>query len=47
MVAYCYAPLFDGHIDALAKPHHVFVDGVVQHLFQQDIDTIVGMTAVA
>ena len=37
----------DRDVDALAEAHHVFVYGVVQHLFDQDVDPVVGGRSVA
>ena len=37
----------DGDLDLLASAHDVLVDGVVQHLLEQDIDPIVGVGTIA
>ena len=39
--------LFDGNVDLLAVPHDEFVNRVVDHFFDQDVDTVVGVGSVA
>ena len=39
--------LLDVHLDGLAVPHHVFVDGVVHHLLDEHVHAVVGLAAVA
>ena len=39
--------LVDRDVDVLAVPHRVLVDGVVDHLLEEDVDAVVGSCAVA
>ena len=41
VVAYRYGAVLDGDVDALTLPHDKLVDGVVDDLLEQDVDTVV------
>ena len=47
LVAYGDGAFFDGHFYGFTVTHHIFVDGVIQHLFQQYINTVIGITTVS
>ena len=47
IVAYGDGAFFDGHFYGFTVTHHIFVDGVIQHLFQQYINTVIGITTVS
>ena len=47
VVAYGDGAFFNGHFYRFTIPHHIFVDGVIQHLFQQYINTVIGIITVA
>ena len=47
VVAHRYGAFLDGDVDALALPHDKFVDGVVDDLLEQDVDTVVRGGSVA
>ena len=39
--------LVDRDVDVLTVPHRILVDGVVDHLLEEDVDTIIGSSTVA
>ena len=47
IVAYGDGAFFNGHFYGFTVTHHIFVDGVIQHLFQQYINTVIGITTVS
>ena len=47
VVAYRYGAVLDGDVDALTLPHDKLVDGVVDDLLEQDVDTVVRRGSVA
>ena len=47
VVAHFHARAFDRDLDLFAVAHHEFIDAVVQHLLQQDVDAVVEAAAVA
>src|SRR5205823_13683803 len=46
-IAHAHFRALDAHLHFLAVAHDVFVNGVVDHLFQQDVAAVVVVRAVA
>src|SRR6266540_224034 len=46
-VAHAHARAFDVQVDFLAEAHDEFVDGVIDHFFEEDVTAVVVMGAVA
>ena len=41
VVAYAYRVVFYGNVDLFAMPHDKFVNGVVNDLFEQDVNPVI------
>ena len=46
MVTHGHLLVVEDYLDGLPEAHHILVDGVVEHLFEQHVDTIIGGAAI-